>query len=129
MPSKDLSNTNASSDNTSFSDESKVAQTVESQIKDSERTANISPSNVKHSDEINDAKLEAKSAIDDAVVELENNKNDVSNNIQNAEQIKDNTINCSTDGMELPVVENGILEKGPTLKYEYKPGKYLSHTK
>ena len=129
MPSKDLSNTNAASDNTSFSDDSERAQTVESQIKDSERTANISPSIVKHSDEINDAKLEAKSAIDDAVVELENNKNDVSINDQNAEQIIENTINCSTDGIELPVVENGILEKGPTPKYEYKPGKYISHTK
>ena len=121
MPSKDLPNTNSSS----LSDESKIAQTVESQIKDSERTANISPSNVKHSDEINDAKLEANSAIDNAVVELENDKNDGCNNEQNAEQIKENTINCSTDGIELPVVENGILEKGPTLKYEYKPGKYI----
>ena len=124
-----MSNTNAASDNTSFSDESERAQNVESQIKDSEKTANISPSIVKHSDEINDAKLEAKSAIDDAVVELKNNKNDVSSNDQNAEQVKENAINCSTDGIELPVVENGILEKGPTLKYEYKPGKYISHTK
>ena len=129
MPPKDLSNTNASSDNTLFSEESKIAQTVESQIKDSERTTNISPSIVKHSDEINDAKLEAKSAIDNAVVELENNKNDVCNDGQNVEQIKENTVDCSTDGIELPVVENGILEKGPTLKYEYKPGKYISHTK
>ena len=125
MPPKDLSNTNASSDNTLFSEESKIAQTVESQIKDSERTTNISPSIVKHSDEINDAKLEAKSAIDNAVVDLENNKNDVCNDGQNVEQIKENTVDCSTDGIELPVVENGILEKGPTLKYEYKPGKYI----
>jgi len=37
---------------------------------------------------------------------------------------QENNIDGSIDEMDQPVVENGILEKGPTLKYEYKPDQW-----
>ena len=122
--SKDLSSTNSDPDKTSLLDGSENTLIIESQKMDTETQINIPPSIQKHSDDLGpNAKLDGKTSIEDSVVESLNNSKDGFHQDQNSKDVHENSANTSIEGID-PVVENGILEKGPTLRYEYKPGKH-----
>ena len=136
-----LSSTDIESDKTLFSDAPKNLETIESQSKNIDKQADLDPSTEENScNDINnapfttdmalnsgyDGKLDTKASMVDSVKNSDNAELDANHRRQNSDGTLDSTLKPSLGGIELPVVENGILEKGPTLKYEYKPGKYLN---
>ena len=144
-PSNDSSNTNVLPEGISFSEKSEKTQNIESQIKDTEKETNFAPSTETESDietrfnhvnkNVNtdqnspfttkhDDKQEVKSSIADSDGKSDNIPKDVNQKETSIEKTQENSIDGSIDEMDQHVVENGILEKGPTLKYEYKPGNY-----
>ena len=147
LPSNDSSSTNVQPEGISFSDKSEKTQNIDSQIMDTEKETNFAPSTEIESDietrfnhvnkNVNadqnspfttkhDNKQEVKLSIEDSDRKFDNIPKDVNQKETSIEKTQENNIDGSIDEMDQPVVENGILEKGPTLKYEYKPGNYNS---
>ena len=126
-----------------LSDTTKILENIESQIKNADTPPDFDPSiqnnscnDIKNSpltsktsmtfDTGYDEKLDTKASMEDSAKNSDNAKLDNCHRRQSSDDKMDDTLKPSLCGIELPVVENGILEKGPTLKYEYKPGKYLN---